>query len=269
MKLYKILPQANCDKALELFGGHISCYSQKKFKRLYPYKAPEIVGELVKKPKGDIVGKLALDEDVAVKLSACGTHSRLLYSKAGYVCVGEDQYVVLLKSRLPILLWFFGLGVAICALLVVLWLLAQNGPPVINPDNPLPSQDPNVQTLPNEGKRPELDGGGSVSMIYTLKAELTLADGKIRMHFKNPTDSTHDVVLELYLITTEQEIRIAQSGRIPAGTGLFELTFDQKAAVLSEGQYTAKYKVNYYDPDTGERDLIVSDINDVDLKVSQ
>lgn len=268
MKLYQIIPQTNYDKELEILDCQVECYSKKRFKKLYPYKEPQFIGELVKRPRKQIIGKLSLSDDIAAKVSEYGTHSKLLHRKAGYVCVGEDQYVVLLKSRLPFLLWFLGLGLAACVLLLALWLLSRSGPPVINPDNPLPSQDPNVQTLPEEGKKPELNGGGSVSMIYTLKAELTLSDRTIKMHFKNPSDSTHDVVLEMYLISAQQEIKIAQSGRIPAGTGLFELTFDQKAAVLSEGQYTAKYKVNYYDPETGERDLIVSDINDVDLKVS-
>ena len=269
MKLYQILEMPDYDKELRLYDCQVYCYSPKQFERKFANEEPQIIGEVVKGAKRNIIGRLKLESYLAAKLSAFGTHSSLLYRKAGYVLVDASQCVVLLKSRLPLLIWLVLMGGAFCGLLIAMLMYFLSGPPVINPDNPLPSLDPNVQQLPEETvDRPDVNGGGSVSMIYTLKAELSLTSGKIGMYFKNPGDSTHDVVLELYLVSGGQEIRIGQSGRVPAGTGLFELTFEQKSAVLSEGQYTAKYKVNYYDPETGERDLVASDINDVALKVS-
>ena len=105
-------------------------------------------------------------------------------------------------------------------------------------------------------------------MIYTLTAGLSLSDNSISMYFKNPNASNHDVVLELYLVDGGTEIKLAQSGLVKAGYGLYEMTVLEDSAVLQEGIYQGKYKVLYYKPDTGERALVESDIEGLTIAVT-
>ena len=77
------------------------------------------------------------------------------------------------------------------------------------------------------------------------------------------------MVLELYVISGSDDIKIAKSGRIQAGYGLYQMSLLEDAAELSEGVYRGKYKVIYYNPDTGERALVESDITDLQITVIQ
>ena len=112
--------------------------------------------------------------------------------------------LIIIGSLLLILLGLL----LILALLLKTWMIGPSQP-VINPDHPLPDQDQHaVQIDPNAPLEDEHedappadneDGGGSVSMIYTLDADVSLSSGAITMYFKNPSNSTHDVVLEAYI----------------------------------------------------------------------
>ncbi|MBQ9972860.1 MAG: hypothetical protein IJP24_04980, partial [Firmicutes bacterium] len=113
------------------------------------------------------------------------------------------------------------------------------------------------------------DGGGSVSMIYTLEADVSLSSGAITMYFKNPSDSTHDVVLEAYIKSDGAEYLVGKSGRLPAGYELSTLTLISDYAVLSEGMYDGLYKVQCYNPQTGELALVAPQITDLTFTVRQ
>ena len=189
----------------------------------------------------------------------------------GYVRVGETQFVVLLHSRLAFLILLSGGIVALGILATVLaGSLAPKPPIIIDPDHPLPTQDPNVEVLPtdpNEQKPTVPEGGGSLSMIYTLEAELSLSTGDIKIYFKNPNASSHDVSVILYVIAGDEAIAIAQSGLIKAGQGLAKLEFVEGTAKLKEGVYTGKYVLSCFDPYTGERALVQPEIAGVTITV--
>lgn len=275
---------SDSDKTVKIDGEEFECYSKKELKRLYEdSKDYMIVGETKKHNKKRAIGKIVSgDKEFAV--SEVGSNNRIFNYPAGFVKVGDDKYIQLLKFRAFIIL-FFGLliGIIIAGIILAKALLGgdeidpdiDKGPVIINP---MPDKDPNIvpdddpngggQTDDGTGEKTDIEeGGGSVSMIYTLEADLSLASSEIAMYFKNPSNSSHDVVLELYIMNGEEPIYVSTSGRIPAGTGLYTMTFDPSKASLAIGSYNAQYRVLYYDAGSGERALVESVIDDLILKV--
>lgn len=280
-----LLPDS--DKTVKLGDEEFECYSKKELKKMYENsKDYKIVGETKKNNKKRAIGKIVSgDKEFAV--SEIGSNNRIFNYAAGFVKVGDDKYIQLLKFRAFILL-FFALLIGIIISGIILARALMGGDDIIDPDinkgpviiNPMPDRDPNVvidndpidggTTEDGTGDKPNVEeGGGSVSMIYTLEAELSLATSEISMYFKNPSNSSHDVVLELYVMNGEEPIYVSTSGRIPAGTGLYTMTFDPSKASLAMGSYEAQYRVLYYDAASGERALVESVIDDVILKVKQ
>ena len=126
------------------------------------------------------------------------------------------------------------------------------------------------ETLPPETEKPDSDenkGGGSVSMIYTLDAKLSLKDGKIGVLFQNPNKSTHSVVVELYMVSGDDEYLIARSGLIQKGLGIDVLEFNNSVS-LAKGIYKGVYKVLFYDGTTGEKANVNSNIPGVKITVN-
>ena len=119
----------------------------------------------------------------------------------------------------------------------------------------------------DETQKESPDGGGSVSMIYTLSAKITLSTGEINIHFKNPKVSNHSVAMQFYILSGGEEYLVAESGLIPAGNGLYTLKMLDTAPTLSEGTYEGMYRVMYYDPITGVRAHVQSEITDVVVSV--
>jgi hypothetical protein len=142
-------------------------------------------------------------------------NSKVLYKKAGFVAVGPDQYVVLLKHRFAFLFWFLGLLLGLGVAAVLLWsaLFSKPEPEIIDPDHPLPTEDINAETLPDEGDAViSEEGGGSVSMIYTLSVNASLSSGTAQIDFRNPSVSNHDVAIVLYVISDGKEYPIFRNG---------------------------------------------------------
>lgn len=266
---YHILPTNDHDKKLRYEQIDVYCYSKKQLDKRYPEKNYRIIGEAKPKNKKKELAQLALDakKDPYI-ISELGSHSKLLYKRAGYVHVGNNEYVAMLKSRWPFLLLLL-LLLALLALLLSL-LLRGEGPIVIQPDHPLPEKDAYVELIEddNSEKAAVAEGGGSVSMIYTLEARATLSDGAVEIYFKNPNASSHNVVTELYLVSADREILVARSGLIEPGFELHRLDLDSEAVTLSEGVYTGLYKVQCYDPVTGERALVAPEITGVTVTVT-
>ena len=140
------------DKTIKVEGTKIKCYSKKMMEKLYEdEKEYTILGEFKNKNKKDPNGYLTV---LHSRFAVCdlGEHNSTLYAIAGYVKVGEDQYVVILKHRFAFLIWFFGLLGGMIGMGAVLMAIisALDKPVVIDPDHPLPTEDPNVSTLPSE-----------------------------------------------------------------------------------------------------------------------
>ncbi|MBE6810133.1 MAG: hypothetical protein E7521_03635 [Ruminococcaceae bacterium] len=266
-----LLPEYN--KRLKIKSQDFLGFSKKALKKYYNGKNYSIIGEVKKeKPSKDSDRFIIGDEQFTVK--QYGSHSAILNRKAGFVCVGEDNYIAVIKSRVPFLLLLLALVAGIVIGGYMLWsMLNGDSVPVIKPDHPLPEIDSNIEEIENDNSGSPnsniSEGGGSVSMIYSLEAQIDLTDSDIDILFKNPSKSNHDVTIELYVTKDNERILIAKSGRIPAGNMLRDMDLMPDTAILTEGIYEGVYKVIYYNPQTGERALVESDITDVAVTVRQ
>lgn len=272
MAIYNIVLLPGYDKRLKLKDQDFLGFSKKTLKKTYKDKNYIVIGE-VKKEKQQENTNLLIIGNEKHSVTSLGEHSKLFNRKAGYVCVGGDNYIAILKSRVPFLILLFGLLAGIGIGAALLWnMLTGNDVPVISPNHPLPDVDSNIEDIVGDTDIPNnniSEGGGSVSMIYSLNAMLDLTDSNVDILFKNPAKSNHDVVLELYITKDNERTLIAQSGRIPAGNSLSKMDLMPGSAILSEGVYEGVYKVIYYNPLTGERALVESDITDVEVTVRQ
>lgn len=261
------------DKSISIEGTKVKCYSKKMMDKLYKdEKQYTLVGEIKRKNKKEPIGELTVLRS-RFQVSALDSNNTILYGRAGYVKVGPSHYVVVLTHRFAFLFWLLGLAAGIGGMgwIILSLLQAMDKPVIIDPDHPLPTDDPYVETFPDEpgqdtpATSPE--GGGSVSMIYTLTVDITLSSGEAKIYFRNPTASNHDVSIDLYVISADgTQTPIAQSGLIRAGYGLETLTLMDRVQ-LSEGVYTGKYVVHFYNPETGERALVEPEITDLTITV--
>ena len=286
MKQFQYALKNDYDKRVKIQGESILCYSEARFKTVNPeadktqlHEARSYSASEKKPPKqgGDskyqkqTVGEMEVGPRT-VGVAAPATNNSFLYKKIGYVCMEDGSYVALCASRIPFFSILGAFIAAIAALVVVLVLmLGKEEPPPVIPDNPLPPIDNNLvpDNSGGEDEKPTQspDGGGSVSMIYTLSAKITLSNGDIAIHFKNPKKSNHSVAMEFYILSGGKEYLVAKSGLIPAGNGLYTLKLSEDAPKLTEGTYNGLYRVMYYDPITGVRAHVQSDISDVIVAV--
>lgn len=251
---YTIFSVSNYDKKIRLDREVYYGYSEKALKKRYPEDNYTVVGEVKCGKDKKKIGELPNGEAV----SKYDTYSRVFNRKKGYLCVGQDSYILVLRPRIPI--WFlFFLGALLLALLIAL-LIQPQAQTVLNPDAPLPDISPIED---DQSVKPEVDeGDGSVTMIWTLAAEADLSEGKVEVYFKNPNASTHDVEVELYVISGGEEVLIARSDRVKAGYALNRMDI-LRSVTLSEGLYTGLYRVIGYDPKTGEEAAYLPQIPDV------
>lgn len=264
---YSLHPRTDCDRSRRVKGHRLVCYSKKALERRHPDGGYTILGELGGSDKSESVGRCRVGRSL-LNVAPDGTRNRVLFREVGFLAVGEGEYIRLLAPMLPILIpaTTVAAGGAAAAIAV-----AGRGPVVLIPDHPLPDPDPYVSVLPGDDSEKAVSqaGGGSVSMIYTTEAEASLATGAVKIYFKNPNASNHDVALELCIVSGGREVAVAASGLVEPGYGLYRLTLDPDAARLSPGIYNGKYRVAYYDPVTGERALVHADIADVTVTVTE
>ena len=265
---FELLPEYN--RQIKIRKQDFFAFSKKALKNHTKGKVYHIVGEVKSSelPTGD--ENLSIGDELH-PIKPLGSHNAILNKKSAYVSVGDDRYVVILKSRVPFLILFTTLLAGIVAgVLLLLSLLnnPSNDVQTLAPKHPLPEIDINIEAIVGDNTTPNTsvdEGGGAVSMIYTLEATIDISDKDIDILFKNPTKSTHDVALELYITQGGKRTLIAKSGRIPAGNMLRTMTLSLDSATISEGIYDGVYKVVYYDSKTGERMLVESDITDVKI----
>ncbi len=283
MRLFKYSVRNDYDKKVRIKGENILCYSKKRLESAHPELYPDSLhqarayAEREKKPskkdgrskyERQVVGEMKMGAQT-IGVAAPKTNHPLLYKKVGYVCLEDNSCLALCVSRVPFLITVFTISAAAIAALILLLLLLNGDPrPVIRPDNPLPPLDEDI--VPETGGEEQVEspeGGGSVSMIYSLGAKITLSTGDVQIHFRNPKRSNHSVAVQFYILSGGEEYLVAESGLIPSGNGLFKLTVAEDAPTLSEGKYSGLYRVSYYDPETGVRAHVQSDITDVDVTV--
>ncbi|MBE6113908.1 MAG: hypothetical protein E7191_02400 [Erysipelotrichaceae bacterium] len=265
------------DKVIKLGNESVFCYSDKKIKELYPSGGYELVAETNGKlGSAEKVGILTVST-MNISIYSQGTYKGL-NKVIGYVAVGEDQYVAFYKSNAAFIAIVLGLLTLILgAAILIGWLFANPKPPVvIEPDNPQPSVDPGIveidpiSPLPDKPEvTPSSSGGGSVSMVFTKGVTVSLSSDTSEIYYQNPDTSDHNAVLELYIVSDGVEYFIGKTGVIPPGNALYEMSIAERDAKISTGVYMGLFRVSFYNPVTGERAPLQSDITEVTVTVTE
>lgn len=263
----KIIEKNDNDTTLKINDRDIKCYSKKKIKNLYPDGNYKIVGETFeknKKKKEDII-EIANKE---LTVSKYGKNSKVIYKIKGYFEVGENEYIVYIKSRLAFLLLLFPilLGTAVP---IYIGIKLYTSIPYIMPDYPLPPEDEQATVIEDDNtqKSESKNNGGSVRIKLSNIAKLDLSTGNIDMVYQNSNQSNQDSVITLVLISENKEYIIAKSGLIKSGKQITRVKLIDNVVNLSEGVYKGKYVIDHYNPTTGEKALTNSNFNDIEIQV--
>lgn len=118
---YNIIKKPDQDARVKLGSMTLHCYSAKKIKELYPDDNYTVVGEVKTGSGKQKIGELSTGYAVSQR----GAHSRTSNREAGFLCVGEDTYVVVLRSR--VLPWLL-LGIALLAIILLLVFRLSSNP---------------------------------------------------------------------------------------------------------------------------------------------
>ena len=106
-------------------------------------------------------------------------------------------------------------------------------------------------------------------MVYTKDAEIKLSTEMAKIYFNNPNASNHDVVLEFYVVSGETGYFLGRSGRVPSGSSIYEISIADREVEIKEGEYEGLYVLSFYNPETGERAVVDSQISGITIKVTQ
>lgn len=271
-RILTLLPDEQAKKKFKLHGEHFLGIKKKVLKDRYASEDQySVVGEVRNGKKEDLtIRQPAPMKVVEMPVGKEGSHCKLLYHTSGFLKVkgevpGRDSYVRVLK--LNFILFFLLFGILVGTVVGLLLLPPRTTPPAPTPI-PIPV-DSSVVTLdpPDDPQTPITDpNGGSVTMGYAKKARMDLQTGNIQIQFFNPYASTHDVVIELHVLIVDGDLKIAESGKIPVGTSLKVLSFNN-GMILKEGSYQAFFKVRFYDPETGTQAKVDSVLKDIVLEV--
>ncbi len=153
------------------------------------------------------------------------------------------------------------LSVAVIAAVVAVCFIVFKEEPVLNPDYAPPAVEENAEKIEgDDGEKMEVsEGGGGVNLIYKNTATIDLSDEQVTMHFANPGSSYNNTVVQIVV----QGTVVAQSGTIKPGYRVTKLNLLEGAADrLVAGVYETDTKLVmlYYDPDTDERAILVTEI---------
>lgn len=150
-------------------------------------------------------------------------------------------------------------AVAVIAVAVAVWaVFFRDARPVLAPDQ-APAQEPSAESIPGDsGEKLESPaGGGSVSLTYSRDVTIDLGDETATLYFANPGRSNQDMVLQVLI----RDQVIVQSGTLAPGNQVQSLPLLEDAAgMLSPGSYEGNFTVLYYDPDTGEKAMVNTEI---------
>lgn len=158
--------------------------------------------------------------------------------------------------------------ITVIAIIIMIWAIWFREPDIIiNPDYAPEEEEPNQESMEGSGDKLEQpDGGGAVSILYsTDDIIIDLSEKKISLMFGNPSRSNMDMILQVVI----QDQVIVQSGRITPGHRVRTLELIKDAEkMLSTGGYKAKYVVLYYDPESGEKAIVNTEIP-IDITVKE
>lgn len=163
------------------------------------------------------------------------------------------------------ILIIFLIFITVAAIGVTVWALffreTEKPPTILAPDYAPIETEGNADTIPGdntEGRKDNEVGGGSVSLTYSAEATVDLSDGKVtRMLFANPGKSNQDMVVQIVI----RDLVIVQSGTLNPGKMVTKLDLlEGMASRLTAGIYEGKFNILFYDPVTGEKAVVNTEI---------
>lgn len=164
------------------------------------------------------------------------------------------------KKSKPNLLIPILLIITVIAICVTVWaLFFRDSGPALAPDYAPQEEEQNAETIPNDtGEKMENpEGGGSVSLTYSREVSIDLSNETATLLFANPGKSNQDMVLQIVI----QDTVIVQSGTLKPGNQVTTLDLlDGAAKKLSAGTYEGNFNVLYYNPETGEKAIVNTEI---------
>ena len=156
--------------------------------------------------------------------------------------------------------------ITVTALCVTMWALFFREPSagddnkvILNPDYAPQKQEQNAETIPNDtgDKMAPPEGGGAVSLTYSNEVKIDISDKAAGLYFANPGKSNQDMVLQVVI----QDTVILQSGTLKPGHQVKLLNLLEGAEkMLQPGGYEGKFVVLYYDPISGEKSMVNTEI---------
>ena len=156
--------------------------------------------------------------------------------------------------------------ITVAAIGVTMWALFFREPSagddnkvILNPDYAPQKQEQNAETIPNDtgDKMAPPEGGGAVSLTYSNEVKIDISDKAAGLYFANPGKSNQDMVLQVVI----QDTVILQSGTLKPGHQVKLLNLLEGAEkMLQPGGYEGKFIVLYYDPISGEKSMVNTEI---------
>ena len=162
------------------------------------------------------------------------------------------------KRYLPVILIL--LLITLIAVAVTVWaLFFRDRGPVLAPDYAPQEMEQNAETIPDDtGEKMENpEGGGAVSLTYSNEVTIDISDKAAALYFANPGKSNQDMVIQIAI----QDTVILQSGTLKPGNQVKLLNLLEGAGeMLQPGGYEGKFIVFYYDPVSGEKAMVNTEI---------
>lgn len=150
--------------------------------------------------------------------------------------------------------------ITVIAVCVTVWaLFLRDSGPALAPDYAPQEQEQHAETIPGDTseKLNSPEGGGSVSLTYSRDVTIDLESKSATLLFANPGKSNQDIVLQIVI----QDTVVVQSGLLKPGNQVTTLELRNDAAKkLSGGIYEGNFNVLYYDPITGEKAILNTEI---------
>ncbi|MBR1742710.1 MAG: hypothetical protein IJ733_12760 [Lachnospiraceae bacterium] len=262
----KLVDREDYDSQYSIDDREIKCYSKEALKKRHPDGNYLVIGETFEENKKDKIANITLaDKELAV--SELGANFKPFYRRAGYIEVGKDAYIALLKNQMAFVLILCGLllGILITAIIALfLWLTT----PAKKPDYILPTEDDQASNMENDHSKKSDSDGGSVTLGYSLEAKIDLSSGAISILLQNPNASNKDMMATLYIQAGDLNTPIARSGLIKAGKELKAMTLNLDGVLLQRGNYKGYFLLDFYDPDSGAKDLMNSKVDNVKITVN-
>lgn len=173
------------------------------------------------------------------------------------------------KSRSKLLIILL-LLITICCIGITVWAVffrntesgnteSEKTESVLAPDRAPEEKEENAEAIENDNseKMKAEEGGGAVSITYSNEVTIDLNNKTASLLFANPSKSTQNMVVQIIIKDTE----IVQSGLLEPGNQVTQLDLLENAEKqLEKGGYDGKFRVLFYDPDSGQKAAVNTEI---------